>query len=131
MEFDSVNRLQHLAAIRNARNATVRDASDRCADLRSRLQRAEGRRRHLNEIFHPRDAAAGLKAIEAEIEGLRAELADADARRSQAGADFQTAAATHDAARKLAAAEGLPMPVSDASEMNERRGLPPETGGAK
>ena len=128
MQFSSLERLQHLAAIRSARNATVRDASDNCADLRARLQRAEGRRRHLNEIFHPREAADGLKSIEAKIETLRAELSDADARRSEAAAAFQAAGACHDAARRFAHEQGLPMPSEDAREVGERRGLPPRPG---
>ena len=131
MEFDSLARLQHLAALRHAKSAAVRDASDRASDLRARLQRAEGRRRHLNEIYHPRDAADGLKAIEREIEGLRSELADADACRNAAGEAFQAAGAVHDSARRYAAEQGLPMPSDDAAEMGERRGLPPETGSAK
>ena len=126
MEFDSVNRLQHLGAIRHAKNAAVRDASDRASDLRARLQRAEARRRHINEIYHPRDAQDGLEQIEREIEGLRSELADADQRRSEAAEAFQAAGATHDTARRYAHEQGLAMPSEDASEMGERRGLIPE-----
>ena len=131
MKYDSFARLQHLAAIRNARNATVRDASDNCADFRARLQRAEARRRHLHEAYHPRDAADALAKIEAEIETLRAELADADQRRSEAATAFQAAGAVHDAARRFAHEHGLPMPSDDTAQMTERRALHAETGGAK
>ena len=120
--------MQHLCAIRHAKNAAARDASDRCFDIRSRLQRAEIRKRHLQEQYHPRVSGDALKAIEREIESIRAEHADADQRRSEASAAFAAAGAVHDAARKYAAAEGLAMPIEDADAMTERRGPIPEEG---
>ena len=128
MQFSSLERLQHLGNVRHAKAAAARDASDRASDLRARLQRLEARRRHLHEVYHPRDAQDRLEQIEREIEGLRSELADADARRNAAGEAFQAAGACHDSARRYAAEQGLPMPSDDAAQMNERRGLTPEEG---
>ncbi|WP_422028494.1 hypothetical protein [Roseovarius sp.] len=117
MKFDSKNRLDHLGAIRHAKVATVRDASDRATDLRARCRRAQGRLRQIETDYLPKDAAETAEKIAAEIDTLKEELAAAEARRDRVGQEFQAAAACHEAARNYAVEHGLPMPSEDAAEV--------------
>ena len=117
-ELDSLNRLHHLGAIRRAKTAAVREASDRAQELRARIMRKEARRRQIAEEYHPRDAAKHLAEIDREIATIRDELSDAEARRDAAGQAFSAAARVHEAARRYAAEHGLPMPSEDAAEVN-------------
>ena len=117
MKFDTVNRLRHLGAIRDAKSAAARDASDRATDIRNRLRRAEARKNQLEREFHPREVKESLAKIDREIETLRAELNDAEHRRAEAGAASQAAGAVYKAARDFAAEHRLPMRSDDAAEV--------------
>jgi chromosome segregation ATPase len=128
MRYDSVNRIRHLAAIRHAKAAAARAASDDAQDARSRLGRATARRQDIEVQYHPRDAHEAVEQADADIAALREELEAAEARRQAAGQEFQAAASAHDAAVRFASEHGLEMPADDARAASAIRG-PEHAGG--
>lgn len=128
MRYESHDRIAHLAAIRHAKAAAARAASDDAHDARSRLNRAKARRKQIEMEYHPTKAHDALERVDDDINALREELEAAEARRQAAGQEFQAAGAVHDAAVKFAAEHDLDMPPDDAKEVAAIRGPAPAGG---
>lgn len=116
MQYDSRNRLAHLAQVKDARHGASRALWDQIETLRQRHSRADARLRELRASWQGTGEAATEEAAtkaEQEIADLTAEIAALTARHDRAADEWRTAARTHENALRYARDHGLPVPVLD------------------